>query len=239
MSDDKRLFHPIKGKRVFEEVSQKIKELVINGVFEPGDRLPSEMEIAKQFNVGRQSVREALRLLEHSGLITIQQGGNGGPLIKDTMIDKIRELLVDAIRVRKITLEELTSARVDIEKLVLTKIHDRIGDIDLRVLQENVAAARKKLNNGEIATEENIAFHVLLAEASKNPVFLLVVETLMAMDSYFIEQGGSTLEGSKRITGIHDAILRAIKSNKWEKASILIEEDIREVEKILLKAKIY
>jgi GntR family transcriptional regulator, transcriptional repressor for pyruvate dehydrogenase complex len=63
----KDMFQPIKGKRTFEEVSDKIKSLVIKGILKVGDRLPSEAELARQFSVGRQSVREALRLLELSG----------------------------------------------------------------------------------------------------------------------------------------------------------------------------
>jgi len=59
-----QLFKPIRGKRTFEEISSEIKRLIFDGVLKPGDKLPSEIELAKMFAVGRQSVREALRLLE-------------------------------------------------------------------------------------------------------------------------------------------------------------------------------
>jgi len=59
---DKALFTPVENKRTFEEVSSKIKALVFEGVLKPGDKLPSEAQLAKQFKVGRQTVREALRI---------------------------------------------------------------------------------------------------------------------------------------------------------------------------------
>ena len=85
MNVKKELFSPIKSKRTFEEVSGKIKTLIFDGVLKPGDRLPSEIELARQFMVSRQTIREALRILELSGFIKVQKGGSGGPLIKDTI----------------------------------------------------------------------------------------------------------------------------------------------------------
>ena len=81
MDKDQELFQPIKNERTFEKVSTRIKRLIFDGVLKPGDRLPSEMELAHQFDVGRQTIREALRILELSGFITVQKGGSGGPLI--------------------------------------------------------------------------------------------------------------------------------------------------------------
>ena len=75
MNNQKELFTPIKRMRTFEEVSSKIKEQIFEGAIKPGDKLPSETQLAGQFKVGRQTIREALRLLERSGFITIQKGG--------------------------------------------------------------------------------------------------------------------------------------------------------------------
>ena len=118
MSTDKAIFTPVESKRTFEEVSSKIKTLVFEGVLKPGDRLPSEAELAKQFGVGRQTIREALRILELSGLIAVQKGFGGGPIIKDTILTTISNLFFDAFQMEKITVEEFTAARLVIEKAV-------------------------------------------------------------------------------------------------------------------------
>ena len=86
MPNKKPLFVPIQSLRTFEEVSSRIKELIFNGTLKPGDKLPPETQLAQEFNVGRQTIREALRLLELSGFIKIQKGGGGGSFIADTIL---------------------------------------------------------------------------------------------------------------------------------------------------------
>jgi DNA-binding FadR family transcriptional regulator len=66
-TDANHLFVPIKDLRTVNEISTKIKDLIFSGVLKPGDRLPSEVKLAQQLNVGRQTIREALRLLKISG----------------------------------------------------------------------------------------------------------------------------------------------------------------------------
>ncbi|MBW2031251.1 MAG: FadR family transcriptional regulator [Deltaproteobacteria bacterium] len=113
MNEQKALFTPIKTRRTFEEVSASIKQLILDGVLRPGDRLPSEMELARQFNVSRQTIREALRILELSGFISVQKGGSGGPLIRDTIMNTINNLFFDAFQLERISIDELTAARIE------------------------------------------------------------------------------------------------------------------------------
>ena len=144
--ETKAVFTPIKGSRTFEEVSDQIKKLIFDGVFKPGDKLLPEIELAQQFNVGRQSIREALRILELSGFITIQKGGGGGAVIRDTISSTISRLFLDAFQLEKITIEELTVARFEIEKTVLKYAIANADEADLKRLQENVDDACKKVD---------------------------------------------------------------------------------------------
>ena len=109
-------FSPIKTKRVFEEVSAVIKGSIVRGAFKPGDRLPSEVELSRQFGVSRQTIREALRILELSGFITIQREAVGGAIIVDTILKSVSESLVDAIQMRKIRPDDLNMCRLEVEK---------------------------------------------------------------------------------------------------------------------------
>ena len=130
MNLEKPVFTPIKNnKRAFEKVSSRIKSLIFKGVLQPGDKLPSEGELAKQFNVGRQTVREALRILELSGFIKVQKGFGGGPVIKNTILANITDLFLDAFQVEKISIEEFTEARLMIEKAILNKAFDNIEEL--------------------------------------------------------------------------------------------------------------
>ena len=100
----KNFFTPIEKRRALEAVSDKIKGLVFDGTLKVGNKLPSETDLANQFKVGRQTIREALRPLELSGFIAIKKGGEGGPTISNTILHTISDLFLDAIRMRTVSI---------------------------------------------------------------------------------------------------------------------------------------
>lgn len=204
------LFNPVKGRRTFEEVSSEVKKLVIQGVLKPGDKLPPEIELANQFNVGRQTIREALRILELSGFIKVQKGYGGGPIVKNTISNRITSLLLDAFQMEKVSLEELTVARFKIEKIVLEDVIDCADDHDIDALKENVMKARNKSKMKMMATEENIAFHNLLAKASKNHVFVIVVASISALLEDLLSRLKPDLGVSRQAVLSHEQILNAV-----------------------------
>jgi len=242
MTERNTMFEPIKSERTFERVSTKIKALIFDGVLKPGDRLPSETELAQQFNVGRQTIREALRILELSGFITIQKGGSGGPLIQTTILNTINDLFLDAFRLEKVTTEELTAARIEIERIVLRYAVDLADDEDIRKLQDNIRRAREKIKHRVMAIDENAEFHNLLAKASKNHVLVMVVGSITAVVREHTTRLTSSLEGTRKaVTGsesvvssknavdIHEEIVNAIVNKDREAADRLMESHIREV----------
>jgi GntR family transcriptional repressor for pyruvate dehydrogenase complex len=229
MDESKDIFEPFKTKRTFEEVSELIKNQIFKGVFKPGDKLPPEAQLAKQFNLGRQTIREALRLLELSGFITVQKGGGGGPVIKDTILQRIGDLFLDSFRMKKISMEELTEVRADIEQIVLGYVIDRADESDIKRLQKNVREAREKIEKGIPATQENFQFHRLLAEASKNYLFVIVMESIMAVHSEILSRTGSDLDTSANVVTYHEDILKAVVEKNRTMALQLLEKHIKEV----------
>jgi len=230
---DKEIFSPVKNIRAFEEVSSKIKTLIFEGVLKSGDRLPSESELAKQFHVGRQTVREALRILELSGLVTVQKGFGGGPIIKDKISGKITNLLLDAFQMDKITVEEFTAARMVIEKAIVNNAIDNAEDEDIKNLQENLAQAKALIAKKEFATNLNFDFHSLLAKASKNKVFIILEGAINEIHRDLRSRSTVDLKTSKKAFQAHEKILNALIQKERDKAIDLIEKHILGIEKSL------
>jgi DNA-binding FadR family transcriptional regulator len=220
------LFSPIRNRRTFDEISTEIKKMILEGTFKPGDKLPSESEIARQFNVGRQTVREALRMLELSGFITVQKGGGGGSVITNTILKTISKSFLDAAIMKNISVSELTVARVEIEKLVISHAIANSTDKDIAILNENIRKATDKISQGIQAFDENIDFHILLAQASKNGVFTIVVESIMAITADFLSRIPQTVEISKKVLDEHKQVLEAIVKRDKERAIHLMEEHL-------------
>jgi DNA-binding FadR family transcriptional regulator len=233
MSVDKSIFTPINSKRTFEEVSNRIKTLIFEGVLKPGDKLPSEIELAKQYGVGRQTIREAFRILELSGLLTVQKGYGGGPVIHDNILGKITDMLLDAMKFEKLSIQEFTSARIAIEKAILSEAIYEIDQKDIKELQDNVERAKKKIKNNKTATVENFEFHSLLAKASKNNLYVIMEGAINAIHRFLRRRYTLPYNKTKAGAIAHGKILDAIIEKDRDKALKLLEKDILTVSKSL------
>ena len=227
-AEKQRLFSPIKPKRAFEVICDEIKRLIFTGTLKPGDRLPTELELTSQFNVSRQTVREALRLLETTGFINMQKGGTGGPLIVDTILNTISNSFLDAFQMRKISIDELTAARIEIEKMVLKAVLARDDRDYIGALEENVAQARKLLMKKVEPFRENMEFHMLLARASNNYIFVIMVEALLAVTADIRSRLSSGLELDTEAVLGHEKILQAIRKRDSGKALTAMEKHLTE-----------
>ncbi len=225
------LFETMKRKRTFEEVSAHIKSLVLKGTLKPGAKLPPETEIARQLGVGRQTVREAFRLLELSGFVRIKRGLGGGPEIVDTVLDTLSTALHDAVALQRVSFEELTNARLVVEKGVIEHLLQKLESSDITLLRENIVQARNKLAMSLPAFEENIQFHILLASASRNQVFVVTMRAIMPIMADFLSRRKQTLSTSKKVVDAHEEILEAVINGRKEESLKKLEEHLLELGK--------
>lgn len=227
------IFNTVKKKRAFEEVSAEVKRLIFKGLLRPGDQLPSENELASRLGVGRQTMREAIRYLELSGFITTKKGAKGGAVITDTVLNSISNLLLDAFQMKKATVHDFIVARLEIEKAVLKQVLIHVDDENIKLLKNNISLARKKIENKQVAFQENVEFHKLLAKASKNYIFVVLEETIMTLMADFLSRRQSNLRFSSRVVKMHEDILQAIVKKNDSEAFVLLEKHLLEVEESL------
>lgn len=229
-------FTPIIRKRTFEVVSDEIKKLILNGDLKVGDKLPSESELARRFNVGRQTIREAMRLLELSGYIKIEKGLGKGAVVADTVMNTFSNLFLEAFLMKKIDIHDLTVARIEIEKAMMQYVLKSITPEDIRALEENVRASKEKIKNRIQPFHENIEFHRLLARISKNSVFILVIELIMTVVSDFRSQVKLPFTFPKKNISDHERIVDALKRGNWEEVKAVIEDHLSYVGSIMEEA---
>src|SRR5713226_9898171 len=98
------MFDSIKTRRLSDEIVRQIKEAMFTGKLRAGDKLPTERELAERFETSRASVREALRSLEHEGLIRIKKGAVGGIFIADVDHRPVAKSFQTLLRLRKVSI---------------------------------------------------------------------------------------------------------------------------------------
>jgi GntR family transcriptional regulator, hexuronate regulon transcriptional repressor len=171
MSSIKKLVIPIPGRRLYEQIAERLSKAIDRGDYAPGKRLPPERDLAVQFEVGRPTIREALIALEIAGYIDIRTGS--GVYVQEP--SKRRNKSPIALDIGPF---ELIEARVLFEGEAAALAASLISDEELEGLEAALVAMDEedRLNIvGEIADRE---FHVRIAKATRNTAIVYVVESL-------------------------------------------------------------
>jgi GntR family transcriptional repressor for pyruvate dehydrogenase complex len=171
------LFSPVSVDRVSQVIVDQVKLLIRDGRLLPGDRLPSERELCQRFGVSRVTVREALRVLEASGLLSIRVGAHGGAFLTSPTTERLSEGLADLISVSTLTAANVTEARIIVELGTLPLAVERADDDDITALFEMVDEAEVALKAGTYTIEMSAAFHIRVAECTHNPAITMLVQS--------------------------------------------------------------
>jgi GntR family transcriptional repressor for pyruvate dehydrogenase complex len=175
-------FDPIKKEKVHEIIIKQIKENIEKGELLPGDKLPSERELAQSLSVSRGVVRQAMSVLEAKGIIEIKQG-IGVFLIKnerESMLKKLHSIFSET----DIHLIELLELRQCIEGQAAAYAAERRNERDLFKIKQALDKLEAAVDKGDVAADEDFQFHMAVAEASHNS---MMVQTLRLLSDAFIK----------------------------------------------------
>ncbi|MDE2166993.1 MAG: FadR family transcriptional regulator [Alphaproteobacteria bacterium] len=220
-------FESIKAKRTFELIADVLKDRIFAGQYRPGDRLPAEREMAEMLAVGRPAVREAYRALELIGIVEVRKGKEGGAFIREPDYRSVTRSLTDLVRLRHVSLADLTEARLMLEKTVAELAMKRVVAGDLVALNGWIDRAIAKLDVGLSAADENIGFHIRLAEISGNPVLVMVLSSIMDLLAVVLRALGSDRKHSREVAEDHHAIVTALKTREFARLWPVMERHIR------------
>jgi len=203
-------FKPITRKKASEQVADQIRKSIIGGMLRPGQRLPSERDLASQFEVTRTTLREALKRLESLKLVFIRHGDRA------TVLDWMRhgglELLNDLIsrkdRLNIALLENVMEARVLVGSEVAQLAARRRTEDDLLNLEEAFAALEHGRDDFSVFQAAEFEFFHALATTSHNLVFVFLINSIRKLylnnADYFaplVSDVEGTLSHHRRILG--------------------------------------
>jgi DNA-binding FadR family transcriptional regulator len=232
------MFENLKGKRLFERIVDQVKEAVLSGKLKVGDKLPPEHELAREFGVSRNAVREALRILELSGLVNIRKGSHGGCFIQKLSSNKkLIDYLTDNWSLGQITLSHLTEARYWLEAMVMDIIADKITDKDIDRLRKSIDKVERLYNEGndKEKVDENLNFHILLVRLTGNTILVDTLSAILELLSYMMRE----VKPGKRIMSnscqAHRQILDLLEAGEIERAKAVNNAHLRDVSAPLMK----
>jgi GntR family transcriptional repressor for pyruvate dehydrogenase complex len=224
-------FESVRRNKVYEDVARQIERLILKKL-KPGDKLPSERELAEMLSVSRSSIRDAIRSLELVGMVEPRQGA--GTIVKEVTADVVVNPLTNALKRKEELVGELLDFRRMLEPPLAARAATHASTEDTAEMDEILERQQAKLRLGESTIPEDSEFHYAIALASGNTVVLKVLDIIMDMlrDS---RERSLQVEGrpQKSLAG-HRRILAAIKRHDAEAAKDAMRRHIEDVEEIVL-----
>ncbi|MDI9949589.1 MULTISPECIES: GntR family transcriptional regulator [Rhodococcus] len=173
-ADFESLLSPAVRTTSVDDVVAKLREILLTGGVAPGEKLPSERELARLLQVSRTTVRESLRTLEAHGLITVRLGGSGGAFFNPPDPGLMGSALAMLLAFESVSEEDLTDYRIDFEQENAELAARRATDEELAGLQKILDEVRELGSSGSTDWDRvralDLTVHELLPALSHNAV---------------------------------------------------------------------
>ena len=167
-------FKKMKKIKSYQNVVDQIQSAICDGSLKDGDKLPSEMKLTKMFDTSRGTIREALRVLEQKGLISVKTGVKGGPIVKEANTRPMSESIALLIRHQKVSLHHLAQFRKILEGHIAAQTALMAGKNEINQLKAILKEAKMHIKTKPSGWEEfhkmDATFHMVLAKIAKNPL---------------------------------------------------------------------
>jgi DNA-binding FadR family transcriptional regulator len=203
-----------------EVVAQHLQSQIQSGAYQLEQQLPSEHELTREFGVGRSSIREAIRKLENNGMVRVQQGLGTFVIALSPARESLSKLLHTSEDRDIAEVREVLEIKI-VEKAARFRTEDDIRNIKANLEKRNKAADQNKL---QAWLEADMAFHLSIAAASKNPVLANIYKTFVEQQlKKSIKKNYSEKESMHRLTELHIQLLDTIIKKQPAKAIELVK----------------
>lgn len=228
------------GKRVLrprQQVEDQIKGAILSGAVRPGDRLPGELELARQFEVSRTTVREALRSLSTQNLIATTPGAGGGSFVCAIDHSSLRRALGDSLH------NLLAMGTIDFEEVALVRQHLEVPAVRLATINRtaenleelrDIVALQKSISVEDPRVPQlDVQFHGAIARASGNGVLASFVSALH-LETEPVHYLDLSPEVGRTTVRQHQQIVRAIAEQEPEAGEKAMVEHLTYLRKHIL-----
>jgi DNA-binding FadR family transcriptional regulator len=213
--------------RISEVIVEQVRQLMREGQLKPGDRLPAERELCEHFGVSRVTVREALRMLESSGLVDIRVGARGGAFVTTPTSERVGDGLADLLTLSVISAANVTEVRLVLEVGIVPLVCERATDEDLAALDDIIARSKAALHDGDYTMNLSAEFHVQVARATRNPAVAMLVESFRGPILMSLEEAKATApEMGELGTDEHQQFVDAVRRRDPEAAASIMREHL-------------
>ena len=219
---------PIRATRTFEAAIDHLTDAIERSNLRRGDRLPGEHELARRLEISRPTLRQALRVLELSGVIEVRRGKAGGVFVASELVPTVA--ISSAVALEESAAADVLRARRVLETAVAHEAAARATATDLERLERSIELLRSHLGERPLVMRADAMFHRALVRACSNRTLeaaLRVVAKELApiRDAY---SGG--LDRDRRTLDVHERQLDAMRRADPAELDRVLDEHFRMLE---------
>ena len=217
---------PIQLEKPADLIIRQIRQLLASGALKAGDRLPPERELASQFGVGRGHVREALRKLEFYGIL--QTFPQSGTIVASLGVNALERLISNLLDLDRDDIKALTETRGILEMHSAQLAAQRASKAGIAEIKDALDAFRVEVEAGRPAVEEDLLFHLAIANSGQNPVITSLIG-LMTPDIIRLHKVSRVCEAGRARLALqeHVKIFNAIAAHDARAATRAMSEHVR------------
>lgn len=221
------MFTPVKNTKVYEQVIEQIKEMIVSGQLKKGDRLPPERDLVEQLQVSRTSIREAIRALQIIGLVECRQGG--GNFIKESFENSLFEPLSIMFVLQNSRPEEILELRKIVEVGTAMLAAEKIEESELKEI-EVILEQMKRSSDEELNAKLDKELHYKIAYASKNFLVVSILSAVSSLVDSFIKDARNMIlkqkENKEVLIEHHEKLYKALLAHDKNKAAEVMRKHL-------------
>jgi DNA-binding FadR family transcriptional regulator len=206
------------ARRIMKDVSRER--------LRPGDLLPPERTMLEKYQIGRGSLREALRLLEFQGVIALKPGPKGGPVLLNPSPAHLADMVLMLMQLKEAPYRTIVEVRSALEPVTSELAAHRLNPDQVRALEQTVIDMRDNINDSSTFFESNKRFHDIIAWGSGNVLFGYIVDSLLGILDGTVMGIDYPEHRRKAILKAHENIYAAIAERDAFTARSLMQDHI-------------
>lgn len=213
-----------------QQIAAAIKESILNGTLRPGDRLPSEPELAEQFGTSRPTLRSALQELCANDVLTVRRGRSGGYRVSDISLEllapRIRDFITLSLTVKTLDLPQVYEVRRALELLIAELAAERRTPEKLERLEELLLEAqRASRKTAAVAVDVDLRYHAELANCTGNPLLVGLEAAMHSAYRQYLTPPPTSVSPREAIRGL-DELTAAVVSRDPAAARAAMERHL-------------
>jgi GntR family transcriptional repressor for pyruvate dehydrogenase complex len=216
----------IKYRNLYEQIADSVEEMIFEGGVD-AMRLPTEADLAEKYDVSRSVIREALKILNERGLVSMRAGD--GSYVNIPKAATISRVLGRVMRFNRVSDDKITEVRMLLETKTAGEAAQNATDEDIALLEDLNRQMELHHDDLEMRVNKDCEFHTAIARMSRNELLEFMVESIAELlKEYIKERIALDTGGSEGGIKYHKKIIKAIKAHDSKKAKLLMKGHIEE-----------